>query len=228
MVWLVLRVLVIVGVVWAMVDMIRAPFPDTMTSLTQAIEDGTVDSITLPREEPPPTGTGDISAGRQVTWTDGGATRFADYVYVWVGASPGEDAPGEGITSGETSSDPGAVIATLARGHGVRVMYTDAPTSVPAQPSYPILTLATLAALALILWGPRPRYATRWAWFWLGMVPLNLAAFALFEPALLGSRREPAPLPRRLTGGYAFLIAAVFEWGLVAGLLMRIRNGLYQ
>ena len=69
---------------------------------------------------------------------------------------------------------------------------------------------AWVATLLLLLHSPQPWRATRWAWFWLlGLLPpVGLVAFLL-----LGGPVPLVPAPRdgarRLTGGWAFLIALV-------------------
>lgn len=61
-------------------------------------------------------------------------------------------------------------------------------------------------ALLLLIGGPQPRRATRWAWFWLmwAAPPVGFLGFLL-----LGGLLSPRPsVPgRRLTGGWAFLLA---------------------
>ncbi len=67
---------------------------------------------------------------------------------------------------------------------------------------------AALGALVLLIEGPEPWWATRWAWFWLLPIPLALPAFLLLSGPipLLPSPRRP---DRRLTGGWAFLLSAL-------------------
>lgn len=70
------------------------------------------------------------------------------------------------------------------------------------------LTLG-LTTLGLVVSGPRPRRANRWAWFWMLLLsPLGLALYLAFGgPA---GRREPSP-PRApyMRGGWGFLAALV-------------------
>ena len=72
-----------------------------------------------------------------------------------------------------------------------------------------------LAVVFLLGNGPRPWRATRWAWFWLvvAAAPVGVPAFLI-----LSGPAPPLPAPhigaRRLTGGWAFLLAAVISSAL--------------
>lgn len=64
-----------------------------------------------------------------------------------------------------------------------------------------------LAWLYLLVAGPEPWRATRWAWFWLGGSLVGAVAFLLVSGPTPGI---PAPRPRRrLTGGRGLLLAVV-------------------
>ena len=71
-----------------------------------------------------------------------------------------------------------------------------------------------LLAVALLLGGPEPWRASRWAWFWLmtvfGLQTVGVLAFlALSGPTpLVGA---PRPGARRLRGGWAFVVALLFS-----------------
>jgi hypothetical protein len=69
-----------------------------------------------------------------------------------------------------------------------------------------------LATLFLLVLGPEPERATRWAWFWLASAcpPLGCMAYLVLGGIL---KRFPTPRPRRLTGGWAFLISLVLGAG---------------
>lgn len=71
----------------------------------------------------------------------------------------------------------------------------------------PMLMLATLG---LLIAGPQPWRATRWAWFWIfGVVsPLGILAFLVLGGPT-GLSRPPRDETRRLTGGWAFLLTFV-------------------
>jgi hypothetical protein len=73
----------------------------------------------------------------------------------------------------------------------------------------PVFLLLMLATLLLLVHGPRPWRATRWAWFWLMvMTPVGtLAYLVLAGPTTLVA--APRDRSRRLTGGWAFLLALV-------------------
>jgi hypothetical protein len=67
--------------------------------------------------------------------------------------------------------------------------------------------LASLVTLILLIVGPQPRWATKWAWFWLlGTGPMS-AVFLLVEPVPVWQSEPAFARPSRLTGGWAFLIA---------------------
>ena len=74
-----------------------------------------------------------------------------------------------------------------------------------------------VAVLLLLVGGPQPWRATRWAWGWFVLLagPLGCVAYLLLGGPLGVARpRNPS---RRLTGGWAFLIATVlFTGGNVA------------
>jgi hypothetical protein len=74
-----------------------------------------------------------------------------------------------------------------------------------------LTTVTVLVSVGLLIAGPKPRLATRWAWFWLFWVPLPLGvlAFLLLGGSIVSGRRVHHG--RRLTGGWAFLLAALLK-----------------
>lgn len=70
----------------------------------------------------------------------------------------------------------------------------------------------TIAGFILLVFGPVPWRATKWAWFWLMGLPPFLALFVLLSGPVPGLPPPRRPL-RRLTGGWAFLIAVVLFGG---------------
>lgn len=74
-----------------------------------------------------------------------------------------------------------------------------------------------LLTLLLLAGGSEPWRATRWAWFWLIFLapPLGIPAFLVLSGhSPLGRPRQPQ---RRLTGGWAFLLALCLSAGVMAG-----------
>lgn len=66
--------------------------------------------------------------------------------------------------------------------------------------------LLFVAGLVVLIAGPQPWRATRWAWFWLLLPPLGCLLFLTLSGPTVG---VPAPRDpdRRLTGGWAFLLS---------------------
>ena len=73
-----------------------------------------------------------------------------------------------------------------------------------------------VATLFLLVGGPVPERATRWAWFWLSSNPLGLLAFLLLSGPSPGVP-TPRPGARRLTGGWAFLVGLVLGGAYLGG-----------
>lgn len=70
--------------------------------------------------------------------------------------------------------------------------------------------LAALVQLALIISGPQPWRATRWAWFWLSGSLVGALAFITLSGPFPRVAAPPRP-ERRLTGGWAFLLSIVLS-----------------
>lgn len=127
------------------------------------------------------------------------------------GFDPGTD---DEITATLHSAPSGELIAlqpglTMSRDDGYdpgeRVLGFEPPMTL-----YVAMAVLTLAGLVVLVRGPQPRLATRWAWFWFFGSPIGSALFAFLSGPIPGirGRREP---PWRLTGGWAFLIVAVLS-----------------
>jgi hypothetical protein len=69
--------------------------------------------------------------------------------------------------------------------------------------------LLFLAALGLLVSGPHPWRATRWAWFWLLLTPVSSIPFLAFMMLSGPTAGVPGPRDprRRLTGGWAFMLS---------------------
>ena len=76
-----------------------------------------------------------------------------------------------------------------------------------------VLMAVWLAVVALILHGPEPLWATRWAWFWLVSTSASVGVplFLLMSGPPPGVP-QPAHPGRRLTGGWAFLVSGVLAY----------------
>ncbi len=70
-----------------------------------------------------------------------------------------------------------------------------------------LVLVCGVGQLMLLVAGPRPWRATRWAWFWVGFtwMPVGGIAYLLLSGATV--QRAPRPGGRVLTGGWAFLLA---------------------
>jgi hypothetical protein len=66
--------------------------------------------------------------------------------------------------------------------------------------------LLFLAGFPLLMIGPHPWRATRWAWFWLLLPPVGNVVFLLLSGPTPGVPRPRNPR-RRLTGGWAFWLS---------------------
>lgn len=76
--------------------------------------------------------------------------------------------------------------------------------------------IGILAAFIHLILAPPPAFATRWAWFWIIVVPIPFLGIAGYL-TMLFFRRPGRQKPALLTGGWAFLFLMVN--GAVLGLL---------
>ena len=191
---LVLRVLIAVGLVLGMAQMATRPVERSVDDLLAALRSGHVSAVSIDRPGP-----GEESSGSsRVEWSGQGRPAFASYEY--------------STMEGSVQFDEGEAILRAADAAGVPVTVTG-PFSYPSGISFPNGApgaLAGLAVLLLLIGGPQPRLATKWAWFWLGIAvtPLWLA-FVVLEPLPMWADRPQPAARRRLTGGWAFLLSLV-------------------
>lgn len=185
---------------WAHASTVARERP--LADLVDALGAGRVSAVVLGRPE---SGFGEGYGTYRVEWSGPGGNGYATYRY--------EVRPSGRVTDeGQQVLD--AVAASPSRVKvELRPGYTHA---VGFQWYYP--GVVGLLALGLLIAGPQPRLATKWAWFWvISAVPLLWFAFLLLEPAPVW-RRSPVERPRRrLTGGWAFLLSLFLDPVSVSG-----------
>ncbi|MFQ1000418.1 hypothetical protein [Modestobacter sp. SSW1-42] len=206
--WTALRVALAVGwLALALTTVLVGQRPGQLEDLRAAVDAGGVTEVRVGEGlEPGATG----YATQAVVWRDGLLARRAEGWQV----SPGVDAP---TTLPVLDTD----LAEELRAQGVRVLplaersaYSEvAGWQVPQQVGL-LLSAAWLVMLFLLVGGPVPQRATRWAWFWLSWNPFGWLALLLLSGPFPG---VPAPRPGagRLTGGWAFLLSLVLGGGLL-------------
>lgn len=76
------------------------------------------------------------------------------------------------------------------------------------QVTWPLGAVALSVALLtlMLILGPTPWWATRWAWFWLGTNPVGVMAFLVLSGPTPGVPAPDDPASR-LTGGWALLLS---------------------
>lgn len=143
------------------------------------------------------------------------------YATVTVADSRGYDAWDESVFV--TAADPRETLLSINPDLEMTdVSFTDGPSTTFMEWRAPgpvvLLALASwLAVLLLLVGGPEPWRATRWAWFWIWLStgPFGAMAYLLLGgPSGIGRPRSPR---RWLTGGWAFLLGLVFLGGYGAG-----------
>ncbi len=172
----------------------------------------------------------DLRAGR-VEWVATGEVQASDHLSVWRRDPDGNQVTwsvGIGYRDVRYMNDAEASrLVNAARADGIDVV----PQRSLARSLAGSLPLIAMASVLVLLAGPQPRRATKWAWFWLfglpgcvGLLawmvldaPWSRAAMARPDPGRGG--RYLRPEDRRLRGGRAFVFA------LFGGLLI---SALYQ
>lgn len=184
----------------------------TLDRLEADVATGRVDAVRI--EGGPPVRRG--FAVVEVHWRSG----VLAYTTQVVEARPVEAGRRAGARDGVTgvvSGDLGDTLRRLQPGLRVeRVDYQSGPSTQVLGRELTgwvalVLIVVFLSTLVLLILGPEPWRATRWAWFWLltsAVAPLAAVAYLLLAgPTSLV--RAPRQGSRRLTGGWAFLIASV-------------------
>lgn len=195
---LLIRALVAVALIAGWVQLAQTPVQRPIEDLLWGLQTGDVTSVEL--ESPPPGGHGSF----WVTWEGSHRPSYATYHH------PG---PRHGDLE---VTDQHAEILSEARRAGVEVVgraARPATGGIHWQPA----GMAMLTGLVLLVAGPQPRLATKWAWFWLTLaMPPAWLAFVVLEPTLWGRRTLQRQAARRLTAGWALLLGLVLAAALAA------------
>ncbi|WP_222195920.1 hypothetical protein [Modestobacter italicus] len=207
--WTALRVaLVVVWLGLALTTVLTGQRAASLDDLRAAVDAGRVDEVRVSEGlEPRTVG----FAVQSAVWRSGPVLRRTE---VWV-ASPGVDVPQDErpLISGDLADELRAadrdlrVVPLVEASSSSEVLGWRLPAWVGM-----VLLADGLAVLFLLVGGPAPARATRWAWFWLSWPPVGNLALPLLSGPFPGL---PAPRPggRRLTGGWAFLLCGVLGIG---------------
>jgi len=160
--------------------------------LLVSLSDGNVETITIERPSAQVQGQMEL----RVDWSQrSGRDGYAYYAASTLPGDPQID-EGEAILMAAASS-PAPVRVTTVEPMALRAGIV---VNWPA--------VVGLGAMLVLITGPQPRLATKWAWFWLAWaVPPLWAVFLLLEPVPVWRRTSVPARPQRYTGGWAFLLA---------------------
>ena len=203
-----------VGVMWALV--LTGTRTATWDELSTALDSGEVDHATV---------VGSVLSGEgvsgysvvEVRWRDGLVQRRTDVAQV---VGPQEERPPRGVhvvkgsvTRALHDIDAGVEIDVEPLRGGAFTQVLGLRLEGAAATAFFLLGLSTLM---LLVGGPEPERATRWAWFWLmaAAAPIACPAYLLLGGML---RERPQPAPRRFTGGWAFVVFLVLGGANAAG-----------
>ncbi len=179
----------------------EAPWHDLQSSLT----DGDVTTVQVVGElEPGSTGYGLA----EVRWREGLWSHRTEVMQV---SSPSVDTG---------SAAPSSVKVIGGVGELLRVQHPGLRTQDVPRPNVTseffgwtvsplvgaVAFVTALSTLMLLILGPSPWWATRWAWFWLGTNPVGVVAFLVLSGPTPGVPAPDNPA-RRLTGGWALLLS---------------------
>lgn len=210
---LLLRALIAVGLVAGWVQLAHTPVQRPIEELVRDLETGHVTSMTI--ERPPP----DSQGAFAVEWDGPGRPSYSSYLHNTDAVRVPWDHSGVDELADPDSAariDERAEIISLAERAGVEVIERDwAPSTGGIR--WELGGIAWLAGLFLLIAGPQPRLATRWAWFWLALhAPPMMLALVVLEPTPWGRRLPIPPTARRLTGGWALLLSLLLASLLTA------------
>lgn len=161
-------------------------------------------------------GPGQSEVVQQVTWREGWSDRRAEVVWSQVSraADGGPTVLRTDVGQVLTDVAPELVVERTDRAEAVSATflrrYLPAPRVFTA-----VLLVGALLVLLLIVNSPPPWRLTRWAWFWLGLTPVGVIAFALLAGPTPGL---PAPRhPHRRLGGLAAFVLSLVLAPLLHG-----------
>lgn len=199
----VVRVGLAIALAAALLNQLGATVHRPLHALYEGLGDGTVTSVTI--ELPPPEW--EATGSFRVEWTQVGH-RPARSTY--------DITPDPEVVAAEAE----LILDMVAASPGDVVLEVHPEWPLEPGVRWNVVALLGFAALVLLVLGPQPRLATRWAWFWLcfALPPLWIS-FLLFEPVPVWSRTEQQPVGRRLTGLWAFLVAVVVAGPMLAVLM---------
>ena len=179
----------------------------TVPDLEQAVSAGRAADVEVSGGLPP--NAVDGTATQEVTWREGWQRHRAENRQVLDGTGTPQD-----VRDLVASRNPDVPVRTVLPGHGPSwtVLGLGVPTWVG------VLTLVQgFGGLVVLVNAARPRYATRWAWFWLFSLPFGVTAFLLLSGPLPGRPTERTS-SRRLRGGWAFVLSMVVLGGVQGSL----------
>lgn len=187
----VLRVVLILALVATGAWNTTQPRERSLDDLVTALDAGQVTTLTIQRPH------GDAVGAMYAEWTvDGGRLAWTTYQI---------------DTSGPYDEGLEVLAAAERSPRDVDVRRVDALLP-PSTPTWRIVLALVewILLLVLLTGGTYPRLATRWAWFWLISAAWPAAVvFLLLEPTPLIGRGDVVRPRRRLTGGWAFLLATL-------------------
>lgn len=196
---LLVRALVAVALIAGWVQLAQTPAQRPIEDLLWGLRTGEVTSVEI--DKPPAGGSGSFP----VRWEGSHRPSYSTYHH---------PVPRDG--DGEVTDERSEIISE-ARRAGVEV------TERAARPAaggvhWQLAGIAMLTGLFLLVAGPQPRLATKWAWFWLTLaVPPAWLAFVVLEPTRWGRRAPQRQAARRLTAGWALLLGIVLA-AVLAGI----------
>lgn len=122
------------------------------------------------------------------------------------------------VVTGDVEARLGTLQPGLRIGHVARAGSASSVIGWQLPGWFGVAYVLLLIGVLVLLSGPRPWRATRWAWSWLVLLagPVGIPA-VLFLAGPTPPLPAPQPGARRLTGGWAFLLALVIGSRLRSG-----------